>query len=70
VLSETVLVLVIERNGRQMNQDLISTFRPTYDPILAHPKVAAPLAKIQAGVQSGPFRDDWDSLSQYEIPQW
>jgi alpha-L-fucosidase len=66
LLGCATLLTVHEASG----QETVSTFRPTYDPMLAHPKVAAALEKIQAGVKSGPFRDDWDSLSQYEIPQW
>ena len=28
------------------------------------------LAAIQAVIDKGPYRDDWDSLSAYEVPQW
>ena len=35
-----------------------------------HPGVAAAVAGINATVAMGPFKDNWPSLEQYEIPQW
>jgi alpha-L-fucosidase len=31
---------------------------------------AAILKKVTSGIQEGPFRADWQSLRQYEVPEW
>ncbi|HTC19245.1 MAG TPA: alpha-L-fucosidase, partial [bacterium] len=33
-------------------------------------KVDKKLAEVEAIIQKGPFKDDWDSLKQYQIPDW
>ncbi|WP_231615817.1 alpha-L-fucosidase [Novipirellula artificiosorum] len=35
-----------------------------------HPQVESSLAKIQSTVAKGPFKAEWSSLENYEIPQW
>ena len=40
------------------------------DPTAPHPKVARALADIGSVVSEGPFDPTWDSLEDYEIPQW
>ncbi|MFN3434122.1 MAG: alpha-L-fucosidase [Sphingomonas sp.] len=32
--------------------------------------VETQLAKVKAGVASGPFRPDWSSLQQFRVPEW
>lgn len=44
--------------------------KPNHDPTQPHPSVEPALAKIQAGVDLGPFKPKWSSLESYEIPQW
>ncbi|WP_146524592.1 alpha-L-fucosidase [Novipirellula artificiosorum] len=34
------------------------------------PAVAPKLAAIEKALPQGPFKPEWDSLSEYEIPQW
>jgi alpha-L-fucosidase len=31
---------------------------------------SAILANVDRGIQDGPFRPDWNSLSQYKVPEW
>jgi alpha-L-fucosidase len=31
---------------------------------------AADLAKVQAGIDSGPYDDTWESLAAYRVPRW
>lgn len=35
-----------------------------------HPQVASSLAAIKAAIGKGPFAANWNSLENYEIPQW
>lgn len=40
------------------------------DPLAAHPKVAPAIERIDTVIKEGPFAPTWDSLSDYDIPQW
>ena len=42
----------------------------TVDPLAPHPAVRSAIERIDAAVSQGPFHADWESLRQYEIPQW
>ncbi len=33
-------------------------------------KVDMKIAQVESVIQSGPFKDDWDSLRKYQIPDW
>lgn len=40
------------------------------DPMDPHPAVAPAIKQINATIEAGPFSPNWDSLGQFEIPQW
>lgn len=40
------------------------------DPTAPHPLVKPAVEKIDSVISEGPFEAKWDSLEQYEIPQW
>ncbi len=40
------------------------------DPMAPHPQVAPALKQIDSVIEKGPFEPTWDSLNDYEIPQW
>ncbi|SMP43763.1 alpha-L-fucosidase [Neorhodopirellula lusitana] len=37
---------------------------------LPNPNVEPALTKIESGIKQGPFKAEWDSLEEYQIPQW
>ena len=43
---------------------------PLSDPLAPHPKVQSAVANVQKVIGQGPFSATWDSLENYEIPQW
>lgn len=40
------------------------------DPMEPHPKVGPAIERIDAVIEAGPFAPTWESLANYEIPQW
>jgi len=35
-----------------------------------HPEVEGAVAEIREAIKAGPFKNEWKSLEEYEIPQW
>src|ERR1041384_778102 len=66
VRKRTVLFLA----GAMAVSNAVNAQMPKWETTAQKKKVDQKIAEINRVIREGPFKDDWDSLAKYKVPEW